>query len=87
MSSSINLFTAERRLAKGYAQLQSKQSGDAVNRAPCEKIEDELADTLFFVLRFAQMNGIDLGWALERKIAKNAMKYPVEVCRSDNRKR
>ena len=41
MSSSINLFTPGRRLAKGYAQLQSKQSGDAVNRAPCEKIEDE----------------------------------------------
>ena len=41
MSPSINLFTAGRRLAKGYAQLQSKQSGDAVNRAPCEKIEDE----------------------------------------------
>ena len=49
-------------------------------------IEDELADTAFFVLRFAQMNGIDLSRALERKIAKNAKKYPVETSRGDNRK-
>ena len=51
-----------------------------------EHIEDELADTAFFVLRFAQMNGIDLGQALERKIAKNAKKYPVETCRGKNQK-
>ena len=31
-----------------------------------EHIEDELADVFFFVLRFAQMNGVDLGRALER---------------------
>ncbi len=41
MSSTINLFAAGRRQAKGYTQLQSKQSGDTVNRAPCGKIEDE----------------------------------------------
>ena len=50
-------------------------------------IEDELADVFFFVLRFAQMNGIDLGRALERKMAKNARKYPADQCRGDNRKR
>ena len=52
-----------------------------------EHIEDELADVVFFVLRFAQMNGIDLGRALERKMAKNARKYPADQCRGDNRKR
>ena len=52
-----------------------------------EHIEDELADTAFFVLRFAQMNGIDLGRALERKITKNSKKYPVETSRGENRKR
>ena len=52
-----------------------------------EEIRDELSDVFYFVLRFAQMNGIDLGRALERKIAKNAKKYPVETSRGDNRKR
>ena len=41
MSSSINLFTFLLRLAKGYAQLPSKQSGDAFNRTSCEKNEDK----------------------------------------------
>lgn len=31
--------------------------------------------------------GIDLGRALERKMAKNARKYPADQCRGDNRKR
>ena len=51
-----------------------------------ESIEDELADVLFFVLRFAQMNDIDLRKALEHKIAKNALKYPVEKVKGNNKK-
>ena len=50
------------------------------------KVSDELADVLFFVLRFAQMNGIDLREALESKVSKNAEKYPVEKARGSNRK-
>jgi NTP pyrophosphatase (non-canonical NTP hydrolase) len=52
-----------------------------------EHIEDELADVFYFVLRFAQMNRIDLGAALEHKTAKNALKYPAALSRGDNHKR
>jgi len=52
----------------------------------CEHIEEELADTLFFVLRFAQMNGIDLSQALEDKVAKNNAKYPVDKAKGKNKK-
>lgn len=51
-----------------------------------ERVEDELADTLFFILRFAQMNQIDLGNILERKITKNNKKYPVEKIKGKNLK-
>ncbi|WP_044296523.1 nucleotide pyrophosphohydrolase [Robinsoniella peoriensis] len=51
-----------------------------------EHIEEELADTLFFILRFAQMNHIDLGVILENKIHKNGEKYPVEKIRGKNLK-
>lgn len=51
-----------------------------------EAIEDELADALFFVLRFAERNQIDLSTALERKMVKNARKYPVDLARGSNRK-
>ena len=50
------------------------------------EIEAELADTLFFLLRFAGRYDIDLTAAFDRKLAKNAAKYPVETARGSNRK-
>lgn len=51
-----------------------------------EAVEEELADVLYFVLRFAQMNDIDLGRALENKIAIDDAKYPADVVRGRNEK-
>lgn len=51
-----------------------------------EHVEEELADTLFFILRFAQMNGIDLSDCLADKIVKNGNKYPVEKIKGKNKK-
>ncbi len=51
-----------------------------------EDVVDELSDTLYFVLRFAQMNGIDLSESLAGKLAKNAEKYPASVVRGCNKK-
>jgi NTP pyrophosphatase (non-canonical NTP hydrolase) len=51
-----------------------------------EKIEDEMADVLFFLLRMAQMNYIDFSGAFQRKMAKNEGKYPVEKSRGSNKK-
>ena len=51
-----------------------------------EHIEEEIADILFFVLRFAQMNQIDLPAALQNKIQKNAEKYTVESSKGNNKK-
>jgi NTP pyrophosphatase (non-canonical NTP hydrolase) len=49
-------------------------------------IEEELADTLFFILRFAQMNEIDIDKALDEKIEKNNKKYPIERIKGSNLK-
>ncbi len=49
-------------------------------------IEEELADTLFFILRFAQMNQIDLADCLDKKIEKNSKKYPVNKVKGKNLK-
>ncbi|HYR88790.1 MAG TPA: nucleotide pyrophosphohydrolase, partial [Terriglobia bacterium] len=40
------------------------------------KIEEELADILLYLIRFADKAGIDLEAIAERKIASNAIKYP-----------
>lgn len=42
-----------------------------------EKMADELADSLYFILRFAQMYGFDLSSAVQAKLKKNAKKYPA----------
>ncbi|HHX62478.1 MAG TPA: nucleotide pyrophosphohydrolase [Epulopiscium sp.] len=51
-----------------------------------EAVEDELADILFGLLRFAELNDIDLAQSLENKIAKNNIKYPVEKSFGRNEK-
>ena len=48
------------------------------------EVEEELADVLYFVLRFAQMNKIDISAAIENKIDKNDKKYHL---RGDPEKR
>ena len=51
-----------------------------------QKVEEELADVLYFVLRFAQMNDIDLTSAVEKKIEKNNVKYPADKVKGCNKK-
>lgn len=51
-----------------------------------ENICDELSDVMYFVLRFAQMNDIDISESLNNKIMKNSIKYPVEKCKGCNKK-
>lgn len=49
-------------------------------------IEEELSDSLYFILRFAQVTGIDLSEAFDRKMKANAAKYPVAEAYGRNRK-
>ena len=51
-----------------------------------EKIEDEIADILLNVLRFVDLNDIDLSAALKNKIEKSEKKYPVDKCKGKNKK-
>jgi NTP pyrophosphatase (non-canonical NTP hydrolase) len=51
-----------------------------------EEIEDEVADVLFFLMRFAQKFDIDLADAFDRKSKKSKEKYPVEKCKGLNKK-
>lgn len=51
-----------------------------------QKVGDEIADVLYFLLRFAQMNDFDLSKELERKLEKNNTNYPVEKAKGSNKK-
>ncbi len=50
------------------------------------EIEEEIADILYFVVRFAQMNDMDLSDAIEQKIGKSATKYPIDKVKGCNKK-
>ncbi|MFT3780438.1 MAG: nucleotide pyrophosphohydrolase [Nibricoccus sp.] len=51
-----------------------------------QKIEEELADVIIYALEFANMTGIDVAAVIEKKMAANAKKYPVEKAKGRSEK-
>lgn len=51
-----------------------------------ESITDELADVVIYALLFADEAQIDLAKAVQQKIKKNALKYPVEKAKGNKSK-
>lgn len=45
---------------------------------PVEKIREELADVVIFAIQMADKYNLDIRQIVLDKVAKNAMKYPVE---------
>lgn len=44
-------------------------------------VEEELSDVLLYLIRLADVCGVDLPAAAERKMVKNGEKYPVDKAR------
>jgi NTP pyrophosphatase (non-canonical NTP hydrolase) len=83
----IGVITEASELLEHFRFLSEEQSLDLLkNPEQKEEIGDELADVLFFLLRFSQRFDIDLAKALTRKIAKSETKYPVDKAKGNNRK-
>jgi dCTP diphosphatase len=51
-----------------------------------EQVGHELADTFVYLLRIAEVTGIDLIAAANAKIELNALKYPVDKAKGSNAK-
>jgi len=51
-----------------------------------EKIRDELADVLIYLVELADTLDVDLAAAARDKIVKNALKYPVDKARGNAKK-
>jgi len=51
-----------------------------------QEVAHELADTFVYLLRLAEVTGIDLIQAANDKIALNALKYPVDKAKGSNAK-
>ena len=68
-------FMSDERIAEMFEDTERRQA-----------IEDEVADTLLFLLRFADLNGIDLPAALSSKLKRNGERYPVDASSNEYRK-
>jgi len=81
------IATEAAELLPHFRFLSEEQTHAALADAPGrEAVENELADVPFFVLRFAQHLGVDPAGVLNRKLAKNAARYPVKKARGRNAK-
>lgn len=82
----IGLSTESNELLDIFRFKTEEQMNKIMNSSKREHVEEEIADVFFFVLRFAQMNNIDLSEVLTKKITKNNAKYPVEKAKGSNDK-
>ena len=65
-----------------------KNSGEVEEVAATrqERLREELADVAVYLLELADNLGINLSEAILSKLAKNALKYPVEKAKGSNAK-
>ena len=71
----IGAVTEASELLEIFRFVPKEKEGEVLLKSR-EHIADELADSLYFLLRFAQMYDFDLATALQRKLEKNVARYP-----------
>ena len=83
----IGLVTESSELLELFRFLMPSQVEELMkDSSKREKVEDELADIFFFLLRFSQLYQVDLLQAFENKISKTSKKYPIEKFKGSNLK-
>lgn len=82
---SIGLSTESNELLQLFRfKTESQQQELLEDSERREEIEEELADVLFFLLRFGDLYDVDLEDALTRKVEKNRERYPVKQYKGSN---
>lgn len=72
-------------LVEHFQWLTPEQSA-ALTPQQREEVALEMADVLLYLVRLADVSGVDLADAAERKIALNAQRYPADAVRGSARK-
>ena len=82
----IGIVTEAAELLDIFRFKSEKESEFVLKSKKLKQIEEELADILFFILRFSQKYSIDLTTVLKEKIKLNERKYPKDKARGSNAK-
>ena len=83
LASALIVEAAE--LLEHFQWLTPEQSA-SLSPTDREAVSREMADVFIYLLRLAQVQGIDLLAAAEAKLADNARRYPVETARGSSAK-
>ncbi|MDZ4662641.1 MAG: nucleotide pyrophosphohydrolase [Pseudomonadota bacterium] len=83
---SIGLVTEACELLEIFRFKSDSEIEELMASAKRKRVEDELADVLFFVIRIAEKYKINLSQAFLEKMKVNAAKYPVEKAFNSNKK-
>lgn len=78
LATSISIEAAE--LLELFQWMTGEQSKQYA-RENKERVSDEIADVAIYLIELADVVGIDIKQAIFAKMAKNALKYPVEKSR------
>ena len=69
-----------------HFQWLSEADSQSLPPAKLRQVGEELADIQIYLLRIADKLNVDMADAVEKKIAANALKYPVGLARGSSKK-
>jgi dCTP diphosphatase len=69
-----------------HFQWLTEEESRSIERGTQGEVAAEVCDVLFYLVRLADRLGIDLGPAIEAKLAANAARYPADRVRGSARK-
>jgi NTP pyrophosphatase (non-canonical NTP hydrolase) len=83
----IGIITESSELLEHFRFKNEEEMKEIMNNpAKRAEIGEEIADIMFFILRFAQKYDFDLSSEIKNKIAKNGERLPVEKSKGKNLK-
>jgi NTP pyrophosphatase (non-canonical NTP hydrolase) len=82
----IGLSTEANELLQFFRFKNASEIQEILDSDQRQEIAAELADVLYFLLRFSQVYEIDLSRALKNKMKENGEKYPVEKFYNSNKR-
>ena len=65
---------------------EAASTGAATNLKTAQAVRDEMADVLLYLVRLADVLGVDLNEAARAKLRTNASKYPADKARGSSAK-
>jgi NTP pyrophosphatase (non-canonical NTP hydrolase) len=68
------------------AEFQWVEENEHLGSDHLNRVSDEIADVAIYLIRLAEVLGVDLGEVISQKIDRNELRYPVENSRGSSAK-